>query len=268
MITINGITFRNLEEQVAYLSENLPYFTIEGSELVITKEDGTEIARINLSGVASINVSTSDDITTITQTFNDGTSSSFTIDMTSYLKKVSTTTTLIQAYAKSTSGNQEMVDIDSQASNGTLAVRTSTGRINATDPIYDGNVATKKYVDDSVAGVNAKRYMHYVKAHFLDSCSIDVYAIIGVETNSSSALLPTALKDYFANKGYPYEPGMYVLNNARYICWSDDNTIWHKPEYSCFVIYDYSGDGFCIQDIDSGNTLTLVSVVGDTVKEI
>lgn len=211
MITINGITFRNLEEQVAYLSENLPYFTIEGSELVIKKEDGTEIARINQAGVASINVSTTSDITTITQTFNDGTSSSFTIDMTSYLKKDTSTTTKEQAYIKNPDGTQSMKTIDDQASNGTLVSRTSTGRINSVDPLYDGNVATKKYVDDAVAGAGATKYKHSVKATFLDGCEAQFIGIFVFESSSNTPLTTTTFKQLFTFK-LDDDNTIYALN--------------------------------------------------------
>lgn len=195
MITINGITFRNLEEQVAYLSENFPYFTIEGTEIVIKKEDGTEIARINQAGVSSINVSTSSDITTITQTFNDGTSSSFTIDMTSYLKKNTTITTKEQAYIKNPDGTQGTETIDDQASNSTIVKRTSTGRINSVDPQYDGNVATKKYVDDAVA-----KYKHFIELTFVDGCSEELKGFVILENKSNIPYTASTFKDLFTKE--------------------------------------------------------------------
>lgn len=264
MITINGITFRNLEEQVAYLTENFPYFTIEGSELVITKEDGTEIARINQAGVSSINVSTSDDITTITQTFNDGTSSSFTIDMTSYLKKVSTTTSKNQAYVKSTSGSQQMVDIDDQASNGTLVARTSTGRINAVDPLYDGNVATKKYVDDAIAGVSATTYRHFLNIVFNDGCSNSIGGIIIYESSDDTPLTSTTFKNLFNVEyttglnlfGLPCSQSIY---NANYV-----NNIY-PSSYIYEPLSDAFYDALAYDNSVYDSSLTLVSIT-DTVS--
>ena len=266
MITINGITFRNLEEQVAYLTENFPYFTIEGSELVITKVDGTEIARINQAGVSSINVSTSDDITTITQTFNDGTSSSFTIDMTSYLKKVSTTTSKNQAYAKSTSGSQQMVDIDDQASNGTLVARTSTGRINAVDPLYDGNVATKKYVDDAVAGVSPTRYRHFLNIVFEDNCTTSIGGIIVYESSNNTPLTENTFKNLFNVEyttglklfGLPCNQSIY---NSNYVNDIFPSSFIYEPQSDAF--YDALAYNNSVYD----SSLTFVSII-DTVSQL
>ena len=266
MITINGITFRNLEEQVAYLSENFPYFTIDGSELVITKEDGTEIARINQDGVASINVSTSSDITTITQNFNDGTSSSFTIDMTSYLKKVSTTTSKNQVYSKSTSGSQQMLDVDDQASNGTLVMRTTTGRINCIDPLYDGNVATKKYVDDSISGASPTRYRHFLNIVFEDNCTETIGGIIVYESSSNTPLTETTFKNLFNVEyttglklfGLPCNQSIYNSNVVNDIF---PSSFVYEPQSDAF--YDALAYNNSVYD----SSLTFVSLT-DTVSQL
>lgn len=266
MITINGITFRNLEEQVAYLSENFPYFTIEGTELVIKKGDGTEIARINQAGVASINVSTSSDITTITQTFNDGTSSSFTIDMTSYLKKDTSTTIKEQAYIKNPDGTQTTKTIDDQASNGTLVSRTSTGRINSVDPLYDGNVATKKYVDDAVAGVSAITYRHFLNIVFEDGCSNTIGGIIIYESSSNTPLTSTTFKNLF---NIEYTTGLDLFGRSCSQSIYNPNSV--NTIYPSSFIYEPQSDAFydalAYDNSIYDSSLTLVSIT-DTVSQL
>lgn len=212
MITINGITFRNLEEQVAYLSENFPYFTIEGSELVIKLEDGTEIARISMTGLSDMSVAYSSDTYTITKTLSDGTSTSYTIDLTPYLKKVSTTTTVMQAYIKQTNGAQQMIDVHWNNNADTIPIRDQTGNIRvALTPTTPSHATSKQYVDNAIAGVSFTRYKHSVKATFVDGCDEAFIGIIIFESSSNTPLTTTTFKQLF-NFKLDENNTIYALN--------------------------------------------------------
>ena len=65
------------------------------------------------------------------------------------LEKVTTATTLAQLYYKAADGTQGMVDVSDGADGGSVAKRTATGQIVCEDPTADKEAATKKYVDDN-----------------------------------------------------------------------------------------------------------------------
>lgn len=206
MITINGITFRNLEEQVAYLTENFPCFTIEGDELVITKEDGTEIARIGMSGLSDLSVSYDSDVYTIEKTTTDGTTTSYNIDLTPYLKKVSTTTTVMQAYIKQPNGTQQMIDVHWNNNADTIPIRDQTGNIRvALIPTNSSHATSKQYVD------GLKKYKHSVKAIFVDGCDTQFIGIIVFESSSNTPLTTTTFKQLFTLK-LDEDNTIYALN--------------------------------------------------------
>ena len=181
MIIINGKVFRNLEEQVAYLSEMIPLFEEDDGELIIKQGDGTEIARINLDAVSDMNVSTASDITTITITKPDETTQTFTIDMTSYLKKITGATAQDLAYVKLADGTQSSVVIDDQLRALALVKRNASGGINCSTPLYPNNAANKQYVDDAIG-----RYTHFIELTFLDGCSEQLKGFVILENKSNT----------------------------------------------------------------------------------
>lgn len=271
MIIINGKVFRNLEEQVAYLSEMIPLFEEDNGELVIKQGDGTEIARIVLNDIANISINTASDVATLTMTYNDGTTATQTIDMTSYLKKVSTTTSKNQAYIKQADGTQSLINLDDQASNNTIVIRTSSGRINAVDPVYDGNVATKKYVDDSVAGVSpSPRYKHIVGAVMEDGCSDLLYYILIFESSSNTAIDEAGFKALFNKVVNGHTDYKYVDKIcSQYLLRSDYTPPAFIPSA---MVYDFVNDKF-MDTLAYNNAslyssdLTLVSV-NDSVSSL
>lgn len=196
MIIINGKVFRNLEEQVAYLSEMIPLFEEDDGELIIKQGDGTEIARITLDAVSNMNVSTANDITTITITNADSTTQTFTIDMSVYLKKVSTQTQVMQAYIKQTDGSQQMVFVHWDNIRDTIPIRDQTGNIRvALVPTTNTHAASKKYVDDAVAG--ASGYTHIVEATFVDGCDEEFIGRFILKLSSNTLLTASTFKALF-----------------------------------------------------------------------
>ena len=67
--------------------------------------------------------------------------------------KVTSSTTLEQAYTKLAGGAQSMHDISASADNNTIALRTAAGTIVVSDPTNPGDAATKRYVDSLIATV-------------------------------------------------------------------------------------------------------------------
>lgn len=200
MIIINGKVFRNLEEQVAYLSEMIPLFEEDNGQLIIKQGDGTEIARITLDAVSNMNVTTANDITTITITNADSTTQTFTIDMTGYLKKNTTTTTQDYAYIKKADGTQDILVIDDQLRNLSLVKRNASGGINCATPSYPNNAANKQYVDDAIAGVSSKRYNHFIELTFMDGCGETLKGFVAIENNSNVSFTSNTFKQLFSKE--------------------------------------------------------------------
>ena len=265
MIKINGKVFRNLEEQVAYLSEIIPLFETEDGELIIKQGDGTEIARIVLNDIADISINTASDVATLTMTYNDGTTATQTIDMTSYLKKNTTITIKNQVYTKMTDGTQGFTTLDDQASNSTIVMRTSSGRINSVDPVYDGNVATKKYVDDAVAGAGGTRYNHYITAVFTDGCDETYYGLFILQNDSDTQFTAFTFKRLFT-QGQPIISDRYTIEIAcnQYVRYSGASPEIFTP---CMFAYESSADYYINNINDYSSSLTLVSV-SDLVKAV
>lgn len=196
MIIINGKVFRNLEEQVAYLSEMIPLFEEDNGQLIIKQGDGTEIARITLDAVSNMNVSTANDITTITITNADSTTQTFTIDMSVYLKKVSTQTQVMQAYIKQTDGSQQMVFVHWDNIRDTIPIRDQTGNIRvASVPTTGTHATSKNYVDSAIA-----KYIHFIELTFLDGCSEQLKGFVILENKSNTQFTMSTFKDLFTKK--------------------------------------------------------------------
>ena len=156
MIRINGITFRNLEEQVAYLSEKIPLFEYDGTEFVIKQGNGTEIARIELNTIIDINITTNSDITRIVVSYATGETKTFIINMTSYLKKMENETQYNIAYVKTPIGEQSTIELTTEPYVSTIPFRDENGNIQANTPINNKDVANKEYVDDYLLLENIK----------------------------------------------------------------------------------------------------------------
>lgn len=70
------------------------------------------------------------------------------------LDKVTTTSTYSQVYSKTAQGVNQMLDIDNNATAGTIPVRNINGNLKVNEtPNFDGDAASKKYVD---TGLNKK----------------------------------------------------------------------------------------------------------------
>ena len=67
--------------------------------------------------------------------------------------KVTSSTTLEQAYTKLAGGAQSMRDISASADNNTIALRTASGTIVVSDPTNPSDAATKRYVDGLISTV-------------------------------------------------------------------------------------------------------------------
>lgn len=265
MIIINGKVFRNLEEQVAYLSEMIPLFEEEDGQLIIKQGDGTEIARITLDAVSNMNVSTANDITTITITKADSTTQTFTIDMTSYLKKITGATAQDLAYVKLADGTQSSIVIDDQLRALALVKRNANGGINCSSPSYPNNAATKQYVDDAVAGASATRYNHYINVVFTDGCDETYYGLFIIQNNSDTQFNQTTFKRLFT-QGQPIISGRYSIEIAcnQYVRYSGAYPEIFTP---CMFAYDSGVDYFINNINDYSSSLTLASI-SDTVKEV
>jgi len=257
MIKINGKVLRNLEEQVAYLSEMIPLFETEDGKLIIKQGDGTEIAEITLSAVADINVSTANDITTITITNADSTIDTYTIDMSVYLKKKTNVTGVLQAYVKQTDGNQGMLDVHWDNIRDTLPIRDQTGNIRvALVPTTNTHATSKKYVDDAVASVlSTPRYKHFLNVQMQDGCDESLRYFLIFESSSDNQLTMEEFKALF---------DLAVIGNTDYkmiskIC----SQYLLKEGYSepalvpCAMVYDTINDRF--MDYSAYNSSSLYS---------
>lgn len=273
MIIINGKVFRNLEEQVAYLSEMIPLFETDDGKLIIKQGDGTEIAEITLDAVSNMNVSTANDITTITITNADSTTQTFTIDMTGYLKKVSTQTQVMQAYIKQTDGSQQMVFVHWDNIRDTIPIRDQTGNIRvASVPTTGTHATSKNYVDNAIAGVSpSPRYKHFISAIMEDGCSDSFHYFLTFESSSDTqlttnaefkALFDLVVSGYTDHKIVNKICSQYLLRNG-----------YSEPALlPCAMVYDSVNDSF--NDYLAYNTaslisssLTLVSIT-DTVSSL
>lgn len=257
MIIINGKVFRNLEEQVAYLSEMIPLFEVVDGQLIIKQGNGAEIAEITLDAVSNMSVSTVNDITTITITNADSTTQTFTIDMSVYLKKVSTQTQVMQAYIKQTDGSQQMVFVHWDNIRDTIPIRDQTGNIRvALVPTTNTHAASKKYVDDAVAGASGSpRYKHFLNVQMQDGCSDSLRYFLIFESSSDTQLTIEEFKALF---------DLVVVGNADYkmiskIC----SQYLLKEGYSepalvpCAMVYDTINDRFV--DYLANNSTSLYS---------
>ena len=265
MIRINGKVLRNLEEQVAYLSEMIPLFEEDNGELIIKQGDGTEIARINLEAIADMSVSTTSDITTITITKADETTQTFTIDMTSYLKKITGATAQDLAYVKLADGTQSSIVIDDQLRALALVKRNANGGINCSAPAYPNNAATKQYVDDAIAGVSSTRYNHYITATFTDGCDEMYYGIFILQNDSDTQFTDFTFKRLFT-QGKALTTYVYCMEIAcnQYVKYSGSGL---EPYTPCMFAYDTGADYYVNNINDYSSSLTLVSI-SDSVKAV
>lgn len=65
------------------------------------------------------------------------------------------TTDKVQVYGKETSGAQKMLDIDADATPGTIVVRDANGRISVADPENESDAVNKKHLDASIKQIDA-----------------------------------------------------------------------------------------------------------------
>ena len=71
-----------------------------------------------------------------------------TFDADTKVDKVTTSSTYSQVYSKTAQGVNQMLDIDNNATAGTIPVRNINGNLKVNEtPNYDGDAASKKYVD-------------------------------------------------------------------------------------------------------------------------
>lgn len=261
MIIINGKVFRNLEEQVAYLSEVIPLFEVVDGQLIIKQGNGTEIAEITLDAVSNMSVSTVNDITTITITNADSSVSTYTIDMSGYLKKVSTQTQVMQAYIKQTDGSQQMVFVHWDNIRDTIPIRDQTGNIRvALVPTTNTHAASKKYVDDAV-----KKYIHYITATFTDGCDETYSGIFILQLTAPYDTAITNLNDFkqLFNLYGELLDGYVILGGRMCQQYGKGTNYYHSP---CLYYYDSENDCFLNSLGDYSSNLTLTSLT-DEVRE-
>lgn len=270
MIKINGITFRNLEEQVKYLSEMIPLFEMDNGELVIKQGDGTEIARLNLNSVADLDISTSNDITTITKTMPDGTTTTYTIDMSIFLKKQTYSTTVMQAYIKGETGNQTMIDVHWNNVRDTIPIRDQTGNIRVSlIPTTTSHATSKQYVDDAISNINVKRYNHFIEMSFVDGCANELKGFVAIETNNSTPFTVSTFKGLFS-KEITTNYGQSIWKVIPYVSSQFFEKQGNDRPLPCMYYYYEVYDEFhnnTYTDSGYSSSLTL-ALLTDTVQEV
>lgn len=166
---INGKTYRNLESQVGYLTEvtkdisdrleeiaaNVPSKAIveelpEVGDPTVTYYVGPKGTEPNLYYEVWIWVQEEPDGPFVWRELEDTDS----VDLSGYLEKQTGITTYAQAYTKNADGTQGMIDVDTNASGGSIAQRKSDGRLNVVSPLYDNEAANKKYCDDNFVAID------------------------------------------------------------------------------------------------------------------
>ena len=107
------------------------------------------------------------------------------VDLSGYLPIVDDTTTLPQVYGKNEAGNQLMINVDIAATPMTVLFRDTNGRTKVAAPSADGDAANKKFVEDNFvakatgASANAQAY---AKAADGTQTRLDVSVAAGADT--------------------------------------------------------------------------------------
>lgn len=161
----DGKTYRNLEGQVAYLTEvaealderitevaaNIPSKMIveelpEEGDPNITYYVGPKGTAPNYYYEVWVWVQEEPDGPFVWRELED----TDQVDLSGYLPKVETTTTRAQAYVKTTSGGQAMVDIAPTTTPLSIVTRDANAQINVPNtPTDNAHATSKKYVDDN-----------------------------------------------------------------------------------------------------------------------
>ncbi len=159
---INGKIYRNLEGQVGYLTDKYGdlqdqiddikgklthYIIVE--ELPAEDIDTSAVYLVGPKGTAPdtyyeewVYVETSEG-TWSWEKLGDTAS----VDLSGYLEKVTTTTTLPQVYVKNADGTQGMFDVGGSPATGKIPIYLTDGKVNVGTPTSDGQAANKGYVD-------------------------------------------------------------------------------------------------------------------------
>lgn len=138
-------------------------------------------------------------------------------------------------------------------------------KINGVEP--KGNTTSeliKGIADDYTGGGSSggsTAYKHYVKVNAMDTCSQESEQLLIVINDNDTPITLETLKSFIATKGYTLdaEYGYKLTDNCIHIDSRD-----YFPSY---VIYDVDGDTFKLGNFDSGNWVTIESVISDTIKQ-
>lgn len=223
----DGKTYRNLQEQVAYLTGKWQELANEIDELraqipskmiveelpetgdpLITYYVGPKGTEPNLYYEVWIWVQEEPDGPFVWRELED----TDQVDLSGYLPIQDGATALPQVYTKNADGTQAMVDADTNASGGSIAKRKYDGRLNVVSPLYDNEAANKKYCDDGFVakqtGSTSERQVYSKAADgtqtMLDAAQNVVGGALPIRSSTGHLLVPdNPNNDSFAtNKKY------------------------------------------------------------------
>lgn len=208
-----------------------------------------------------------------------------------YVKKVTTTSTVMQAYVKLDNGTNQMLDVHWNNYRDTIPIRDQTGNIRvATTPTNDAHATSKKYINDNyqpklVSGTNIKTinnqsllgsgnidiqggggttYKHFIHLTFLDGCAgeYDIDGWVILENTSNTQFTATTFKALFDS------PNLFEDMDDKIMTTMSNQCVkvgWDSLMACCYR-YNSTSDYFNCEAFYSGE-LTLATIT-DTVTTV
>lgn len=184
------------------------------------------------------------------------------IEMNQYVPKAvaSETTYSVSAYNNS-QNRYEGIGINPGASSGTLARRGSNGTLKANDPVESTDLATKNYVDQTIAGVVHTKYSHPFIITWREWIEVDPDTGEGYDEtflNEPFYIKLTPGMDFYLDVAFeswvtPFVCPYYKSGNNWYPMWSDNqsiNSLTARPTYH-----------FTVSQLDDGSIMLRTEAV-------
>lgn len=191
------------------------------------------------------------------------TSSKLSIDLNNTinnkLDKVTTATSVMQAYVKLDNGTNQMLDVHWDNIRDTIPIRDQTSNIRvALTPTTNTHATSKQYVDNLV-----KKYNHFITAYFTDGNNNGYYGLFILQNNTDTQFNTTTFKRLFT-LGQFLDSITQVID---LVCNQYGKSNNANVYSSCLFTYDSGQDVYMNNLNDYSNFLTLVSVQ-DTIKQL